>query len=192
MMTIFGIGSTLGGPLSGYLADHYGWQWSFWVQVPIILWCAAIVILFLPEPPTPPTHKSAIKGLLSLDWAGTGLLVATISALILGLSLHTSYFYAWSDVRVSGLLVASVLGLLAFVRVEARADRPIIPLSLFHSRQLVALWISSALISSVNLGFQFQIPTFFSVLADAPAAEAGLVVSICSGIGLSTGTLLAG
>lgn len=33
MMTIFGAGSMLGGPFSGWLADKYGWQWSFWVQV---------------------------------------------------------------------------------------------------------------------------------------------------------------
>lgn len=33
MMTVFGMGTMLGGPLGGWLNDHYGWQWSFWVQV---------------------------------------------------------------------------------------------------------------------------------------------------------------
>jgi MFS family permease len=33
MMTIFGSGSMIGGPLSGHLADQYGWQISFWIQV---------------------------------------------------------------------------------------------------------------------------------------------------------------
>ena len=33
MMTIFGAGSMIGGPLSGWITDTYGWQWSFWIQV---------------------------------------------------------------------------------------------------------------------------------------------------------------
>ncbi|KAL7423994.1 hypothetical protein Q5752_001579 [Cryptotrichosporon argae] len=32
VMTVFGIGAILGGPLSGWLADRYGWQVAFWVQ----------------------------------------------------------------------------------------------------------------------------------------------------------------
>jgi MFS family permease len=33
MMTIFGAGNMVGGPLSGWLADHHGWQFAFWIQV---------------------------------------------------------------------------------------------------------------------------------------------------------------
>lgn len=32
-MTIFGAGNMVGGPLSGWLADHHGWQFAFWIQV---------------------------------------------------------------------------------------------------------------------------------------------------------------
>ena len=32
-MTIFGSGAMIGGPLAGWLTDHYGGPWSFWVQV---------------------------------------------------------------------------------------------------------------------------------------------------------------
>ena len=32
-MTVFGAGTLIGGPLAGWLSDHHGWQWSFWVQV---------------------------------------------------------------------------------------------------------------------------------------------------------------
>lgn len=33
MMTIFGSGSMLGGPVAGWLTDRFGWHWSFWIQV---------------------------------------------------------------------------------------------------------------------------------------------------------------
>ena len=32
-MSVFGTGSMIGGPMSGYLADKYGWHLSFWLQV---------------------------------------------------------------------------------------------------------------------------------------------------------------
>jgi MFS family permease len=32
-MSIFGAGSMAGGPIAGWIADTFGWQWSFWVQV---------------------------------------------------------------------------------------------------------------------------------------------------------------
>jgi len=35
MMTVFGAGTLIGGPLAGWLSDHHGWEWSFWIQVSI-------------------------------------------------------------------------------------------------------------------------------------------------------------
>lgn len=192
MMTIFGAGSMIGGPFSGWLSDTYGWRLSFWVQIPIIAWCAFIVACFLPEPPIAPTHQSAWAGLASLDWGGILLLLGSVSTLILGLSFHTSYFRAWSDPVVWGLLLASALSVAGFILVENKVKRPIVPLSMFRSRQLVAIWLSGTFLSIAAQAFLFHVPTYFAVLLDSSAAQAGLVVSICSGLGLSSGSLLAG
>lgn len=192
MMTIFGAGSMIGGPLSGYLSDVYDWRISFWIQVPIVLWCATIVTLFVPDPPIAPTHASALSGLASLDWGGSSLLLGSVAALILGLSFHTSYFRPWSDPLVWGLLLTSVLAILAFVKVESKVKRPIVPLSMFHSKQLIAIWTSGMLLSVSSQAFLFHVPTYFSVLLNSSGASAGMVVSVCSGLGLSTGSLYAG
>jgi MFS family permease len=40
MMTVFGTGSMVGGPLAGYISDKHGWKISFWLQVgPDVLKC---------------------------------------------------------------------------------------------------------------------------------------------------------
>jgi len=193
MMTIFGLGSSLGGPLSGFLTDKYAWPVSFWVQVPIVIWCATIVGTFLPDPPVAPTHGTSVwRGLASLDWGGIVLLLGSTSAFILGLSLHTSFFRPWSDPWVWGLLLASILAIIAFVRVEAKVARPIVPPRLFQSRQLVAIWLSGTFLSISSQAFLFHVPTYFAVLVDSSAAQAGLVVSVCAGLGLSSGSLLSG
>ncbi|CAK9783937.1 MFS general substrate transporter [Cutaneotrichosporon oleaginosum] len=192
MMTVFGVGAALGGPTAGLLADRYGWPLAFWSQLPVVLFCATIVSLFLPEPPIPPTHSSLLHGLLSLDWAGVSLLLASTASLILGLSFHTSYFRPWSDPSVCGLLATSAVSLGLFVWTERRAARPIVPMSLFKTTQLRAIWSSAVLLMVGSQALLFHVPTYFAVLMDMPASEAGWVLSVCSGIGLSTGTLLAG
>lgn len=192
-MTIFGLGATIGGPLSGALADAYGWRAAFWVQLPAVTWCASVVGTFLPEPPHgTPSHASVWAGLRALDWRGIGLLLGSVSALISGLSLHASFFRPWCDPAVVGLLLASVVGAIAFVGVEANAELPIVPLSMFKSAQLVYIWLASMFLAMSSSAFLFHVPMFFAVMRDEPASSAGVVVSICSGIGASTGTLFAG
>ena len=58
-MTVFGAGTMIGGPLAGWLSDHHGWQWSFWVQVSTL--------------PTPPLFFWPLaSGTDLLGWCGTG------------------------------------------------------------------------------------------------------------------------
>ncbi|GMK54125.1 hypothetical protein CspeluHIS016_0107110 [Cutaneotrichosporon spelunceum] len=192
MMTVFGLGAALGGPTAGILADRYGWPLAFWSQLPVILFCATIVSVFLPEPPIPPTHTSLLHGLLSLDWAGVLLLSSSTASLILGLSFHTSYFRPWSDPSVYGLLIASAVLFMVFMLAEMRAERPIVPMNLFKTSQLRAIWSSTVLLMIGSQALLFHVPTYFAVLMDMPAVDAGWVLSVCSGIGLSTGTLFAG
>ncbi|BEI89438.1 uncharacterized protein CcaverHIS019_0208000 [Cutaneotrichosporon cavernicola] len=189
---VFGVGAALGGPTAGILADRYGWPLAFWSQLPVVVFCATIVFVFLPEPPIAPTHTSLLHGLISLDWAGVVLLSTSTASLILGLSFHTSYLRPWSHPSVYGLLIASVVLLVAFVAAEMRAERPIVPMGLFKTSQLRAIWSSAVLLMIGSQALLFHVPTYFAVLMDMPAAEAGWVLSVCSGIGLSTGTLFAG
>lgn len=195
-MSIFGIGAALGGPTAGWLTDTYGWPLAFWSQLPIVIWCATIVTAFLPEPPIAPTHTSVWRGLASLDWSGSLLLLGSVSALILGLSFHTSYLRPWTDLSVSGLLAASAIGSVAFVANEAwvtrRGKNAVVPLSLFSTWQLCAIWASSALLCVASQAFLFHVPLYFAVMLGQPASQAGFVLSVCSGIGLGTGTLYAG
>ncbi|WWC60765.1 uncharacterized protein I303_103341 [Kwoniella dejecticola CBS 10117] len=192
MMTIFGAGSMIGGPIAGYLTDHYGWHWSFWVQLPIVLFCAIIVSTFLPTPPIPPTHQSLFSGLASLDWLGSFLLIGSVTTLLLGLSFHTSYLEPWSAPIVWGMLVASVISTILFIWVETKVKRPVLPLELFKSSHIAAINTCGFFLSVGNQAFLFQIPVYFAVIVNTSTAEAGLILSLCGGLGLATGSMAAG
>jgi len=163
MMTIFGTGSMIGGPLSGLIADGWGWQWSFWMQVPIALFCAVIVTTFLPPAPIAPTHSSLLAGLASLDWGGSALLLTGVTTLILGFSFHTSFLLPWSHPVVWGCLASSVILLGSFVKVESKVENPLVPLSLLRSKHRLAILASGFFLSVGNQAF-VRVTTFFQAV----------------------------
>jgi MFS family permease len=72
----------VGGPIvGGLLADHAGWRWAFWLNLPIGL--AATAILTLAPPPRRPAAAPSGR----LDVAGILLLAAGLSLALTGLSL---------------------------------------------------------------------------------------------------------
>jgi len=153
MMSIFGTGSMIGGPLSGLIADKWGWQWSFWIQLPIVIFCVVVVTTFLPPAPIAPTHSSLLAGLASLDWTGSFLLLTGVTTLILGFSFHTSFLLPWSHPVVWGCLLSSVVFLAGFVKVESMVENPLVPLSLLRSKHRLAILASGFFLSVGNQAF---------------------------------------
>lgn len=201
MMSVFGTGALLGGPVSGWIMDRGNWPWAFFLQLPIAIFCIVTVRAFLPDRKTPnsTTAGDIVRAqptplgtaLRSLDFAGISTLFVTFSALIVGLSFHTAFFLPWGDVRVSGLLGLSGLMFVQFLRAEMRAKNPIIPLGMFARGQLRAIWLSGFLLLCSSQMFLFYVPLYFSLIG-ASGSGSGLVVSVCSGVGLALGSLLGG
>lgn len=201
MMTIFGLGALLGGPVSGWIMDKGEWPWAFYLQLPIVLFCIVTVRSFLPNRKLPSSTtagemvraqpiplSTALKG---LDFAGIATLFVSFSALIVGLSFHTAFFLPWSDIRVAGLLAIAAVTFVLFLRAELRAKNPIIPLGMFARGQLRAIWLSGFLLLCSSQMFLFYVPLYFSLIG-ASGSASGLVVSICSGVGLALGSLIGG
>jgi EmrB/QacA subfamily drug resistance transporter len=116
--------ATVGGPLlGGLLVQAASWRWVFVINVPIVL-----VTLWLAR--SIPAHKPTAGA--RVDWVG-GLLVA------LGLAgpiyaLIEQPNYGWSDPRVLAALGAGVLLLATFGWWERRCRAPMLPFSIFSSR----------------------------------------------------------
>lgn len=117
------------------------------------MFCGVIVSVFLPTPHIPPTHRSLLSGLASLDWLGTALLIGSVTTLIFGFSFHTSYLEPWSSSTVWGMLLASVLSAAAFVLVEMKVKRPLVPLRVFKSKHISAVMLSGFFLSVSNQAF---------------------------------------
>jgi EmrB/QacA subfamily drug resistance transporter len=121
-----GIASAVGPFLGGWLIEAVSWRLIFLLNLPLALAVVVVAMRHVPE-----TSDSDSAG--QLDWAGAVLAV-------LGLSGTT---FALIEAPTAGLgspaiLLAAVVGavcLVGFVIVEARGRQPMLPLSLFASRQ---------------------------------------------------------
>ena len=135
------ITAAVGPLLGGWLVDHASWRWVFFLNLPLALAVVVIALRFVPE-----SRDSQASG--KVDIAGALLAILGLCGLTFG--LIESSRLGWSDPLVLATLIGGVLALAAFLRVEARASSPMMPLSLFRSRDfaganLLTLWLYAAL-----------------------------------------------
>ena len=167
----FGIyGATIGaaaavGPLvGGALTSGIGWEWIFFINIPIGAAAVAITLTQLEESRDP--------GATRIDWAGlvtfSGSLFLLVYALVKGDDL------GWGSTEVVGCLAASAVLLAAFVAVERAQSRPMLDLELFRRPAFAgASIVAFALSASMFAMFLYLTLFIQNVLAYSPL-QAGL------------------
>jgi MFS family permease len=113
---ILGVGGGLGLVLSGVLVDQLSWRWLFIVGAIGVGLAVVLVWRYVPESP--------VKTPSRLDPLGAILLTALLVTLLLALTEGPSW--GWTSGRVLGLLVASILCTLAWIRTELRVPEPMV------------------------------------------------------------------
>ncbi|HEV2853699.1 MAG TPA: MFS transporter [Thermoanaerobaculia bacterium] len=138
----FGTITAAVGPLvGGWLIDHASWRWIFFINLPLALAVIAISLFRVPESRDPEAPAK-------LDLAGALLATLGLGGVTFGL-IESSHL-GWRDPRVLGALALGIASLAGFLGVEARSRTPMMPLSLFRSRDfagvnLLTLWLYAAL-----------------------------------------------
>jgi EmrB/QacA subfamily drug resistance transporter len=116
------------GPLvGGAVVNGLDWTWIFWLNVPIGLLAAPLVLARVKESFGPNT---------ALDFPGLGLVTAGALGIVWGLVRGNSA--GWGSLEVVATLAAGVLLVVAFIAWERRASEPMIPMSFFRSRAFSA------------------------------------------------------
>jgi EmrB/QacA subfamily drug resistance transporter len=120
-----GVGGTAGSLIGGPVTDGLGWQWIFFINVPV---CVLVVVLapaLLMDSRGPGRRGFDVAGAVTVTTALIVLVYAVVEA-------PTS-----SVGRTVALLLLSALLFGLFVLVEQRSAAPLVPLRIFRSRALV-------------------------------------------------------
>jgi EmrB/QacA subfamily drug resistance transporter len=119
-----GITAALGPVLGGYLVDNISWRAAFLINVPLALVVLWIAVRHVPESRDPDARK--------LDIPGAMLATLGLGGVVFGLIESQSNGFGDPLVLVS--LALGAIATTAFVLVERRSREPMMPLSLFRSR----------------------------------------------------------
>jgi EmrB/QacA subfamily drug resistance transporter len=169
--TAFGLwGATTGfavavGPLvGGLLTEGIGWEWIFFVNVPIGIATAAMTLARVPDSERDPSAR--------IDWAGLVTFTGALFSLVLGLIRGNEE--GWGSPMIVGLFAASAILLALFVAVELRIRQPMLDLSLFRKPAFAgAQIVAFSLHASMFAMFLYLTLYLQNVLGYSPL-EAGL------------------
>jgi EmrB/QacA subfamily drug resistance transporter len=166
--TMSAVGTALGPTLGGALIAGWGWQAMFLINVPLGMLALWMLRRYLPvHRPVLPSERPRF------DVSGTCVLALVLGAYALAMTTGRGDF-GW---RNGALLVLAVLGVLLFVRVEAKAASPLVRPALFRDPVLRAGFVMSAMVTTVVMATLVVGPFYLSGALGLDAARVGLVMS---------------
>lgn len=172
--TIAGVFMASGPLVGGVFSEVVSWRLIFWVNVPVVL-ATAFILMRDFQPARDPTDADQAS-LAGLDFPGLVTMVIGIASVVF--ALMQSSDWGWGEPAVYGPFVIGLVLLAVFVRIEGRRRRPLVELDLLR----IPTYNGGNLIFAV---FQFEKMAMFIFLAlylqqglKRSPIEAGLTVTI--------------
>jgi EmrB/QacA subfamily drug resistance transporter len=165
---VSGAGGAVGVLLGGVFTEYLGWEWVFYVNVPIGLLAIALAPRLLRE-------SRVDDAVRNFDVAGAITVTASLSLLVYTL-VKTDENH-WLSGTTLGLFAVSAVLMAAFIAIETRTAHPLLPLSIFRLRTLTGANVVGFLLGA-------SLFSMFFLLALYMQSPAGLdYTPLRSGIG---------
>jgi EmrB/QacA subfamily drug resistance transporter len=138
-------GASVGIILGGLLTRYVGWQYIFFINVPV----GAIALLLAPRL----IPESRVDGARRYDPFGAVTVTAGLVMLVYGISQAPRY--GWAATRTIAVLAGAVALLAAFLAIENRVESPLLPLRIFRHRTLAGANVAGLLLGASFYAFIF-------------------------------------
>jgi EmrB/QacA subfamily drug resistance transporter len=166
-----GSGAAAGVLFGGILTKYLGWEWIFFVNVPV----GAIVLALT----RPLVRESRIPGLRGFDFAGAATITSSLALLVYGISKAPDV--GWSSGRTIGFLIAAALLLTAFIVIESRHPSPMMPFRIFRVRTVTGANVVGFLLGAVVFSNFFLLTLYVQQVLHYSALKAGLTFLATAG-----------
>lgn len=144
-----GLAAAVGPSLGSLVIDAIGWQWAFYINLPmgaVSLWRGASLL----------TESAPATTRRRVDVVGMALLIVAVGALALAIVQANSPH--WPRTDLIAVAVTGVLALAAFVAWARKASAPLVDLGLFRNRTYSAVNLATL---SFGIAFSMMFFTFF-------------------------------
>ena len=156
------LGVVIGGPL----VESIGWRMIFIIQTPLLLGASVLAWSLLPQTSRLKNVKFDVSGSATLGSGATFLLLA----------INRGHAWGWGSPAIIAFFVVSVLSFVAFVRVEKRAEAPLMPLSWLSNANLFLPMVIQSLINFAYMGGFVVIPQMLEDGLHMTPSHIGLLV----------------
>ena len=160
-------GVALGPIVGGVVVEYLSWEWVFLINIPI-----GIAAFFVASAVVRESKDES--GDSVIDIPGTVLITAAIASLTYGLIEAGNR--GWGDSLIVACLVGAVALGLAFVYVESKVARPMVPLRFFRSGNFTGANLDSFAISFLIAGIAFFMTLYQQNVHGFSAVRTGLAL----------------
>ncbi|WP_460851257.1 MDR family MFS transporter [Nocardioides montaniterrae] len=159
-----GVAMVVGPILGGVLTDHLGWEWIFFVNIPVGVVAFIAAVRRVPALPTNP-HR--------FDWAGVALSGAAMFLLCFGIQEgHQKHWAGWIVAMIVGGIVLFVVFL---VWQRLNTAEPLVPLNLFRDRNFSVSNTAIACMGALGTSWGFPLMLYAQAVRGDSPTEAALL-----------------
>jgi EmrB/QacA subfamily drug resistance transporter len=148
---IAGSGAAIGTLLGGVLTEFVGWEWIFFVNVPIGLGVLLVVPRVVRESRAPELARH-------FDVAGAVTVTGGLMLLVFGLTRAPTV--GWGSVQTVASLVGSAVLIATAVLVEQRSRSPLVDLRIFRRRTLAGANVIGFILGTILFGMFFLLSLY--------------------------------
>jgi EmrB/QacA subfamily drug resistance transporter len=160
-----GSGAAVGVLMGGILTKALGWEWIFFVNVPIGVAALALTRSVVRESRVESTERR-------FDVAGAVLITSALSLLVYALTQANRV--GWTSARTIAILVVSAVLHVAFLAVEHRSRAPLVPLGIFaRLRTLTGANVVSFLVGGLTFAMFFMLSLYMQQVLGLSALQTG-------------------
>ena len=160
-----GIGATTAWLIGGPIVDGLGWEWIFFINIPVGIAALALSPILLRE-------SRATVAKRSYDPAGALSITGALALLVY--ALVEAPDTGWGDPRTIALLAASAALFGAFALIEWRHSAPLVPLRIFRSRTIVGANAVMLVFGTLPYGLGFVLTLYAQQVLGYSAIKFGL------------------
>jgi EmrB/QacA subfamily drug resistance transporter len=160
-----GIGATTAWLIGGPIVDGLGWEWIFFINIPVGLAALALSPSLLRE-------SRAATERRSYDPAGALTITGALALLVY--AIVEAPDTGWGNPQTIGLLAASAALLGTFMLIESRHPAPLVPLRIFRSRSIVGANAVMLVFGTLPYGLSFTLTLYAQQVLGYSALKFGL------------------
>jgi EmrB/QacA subfamily drug resistance transporter len=166
-----GSGAAAGVLFGGILTKYAGWEWVFFVNIPV----AAIVLALTRAV----VRESRVTGMRGFDAGGATTITASLALLVYGISKAPDV--GWGSGRTIGFLIAAAVLLAAFLVIENKHSAPMMPFDIFRTKTVTGANVAGFFLGAVVFANFFLLTLYVQQVLHYSALKTGLTFLATAG-----------